>query len=83
MIIQRKCWFRVYKMSISVCSDRKERIIATVMSFSRMHGYSFHGMSYSHLEGYAKEFKTMAPSKWLAEQARYLLDDSAFASPKL
>ena len=70
-------------MSISVCSDRKERIIATVMSLSGMNGYSFHGMSHSNLEGYAKEFHTMAPIKWLDEQATNPLDDSAFASLKL
>ena len=70
-------------MSISVCSDRKERIIATVMSLSGMNGYSFHGMSHSSSEGYAKAFYPMAPSKWLDEQATYPLDDSAFASPKL
>ena len=71
-------------MSISVCSALKERIVATVMSLSGMNGYSFHGMSHSHLEGYAQEFHTMAPINLLARFTRDdLLDDTDFSSPKL
>ena len=71
-------------MSISVCSALKERIVATVMSLSGMNGYSFHGMSHSHLEGYAQEFHTMAPINLLARfTGDDLLDDTDFSSPKL